>query len=102
MDNVVTQTKFDVWFKLEFELVRHQAVVAVPRTGFDQFFLHHMEQLERWMGRGPTGSNDVRPGSAAATGDEVMTKESLLDAKRTSWESTPEIGKPASTAKRRH
>ena len=98
MDQVVTRTKFDKWLKSEFEPVQHQAMVAVPRI---EEFVHHMEEVERQLSRSPSGSRDVRPSSATATGDEVMTQESLLRAKHTSRESTLEIGTPAS-AKRRH
>ena len=59
VDNVVTQTKFDEWLKSEFEPVQHQGMVAVPRTGFDEF-AHHTEEIERQTSRGPSGSGDVR------------------------------------------
>ena len=74
--------------------------MAAPGSEFDEF-VAHIEEIERNI-YPDSNVRNICLGSAAATGDENMAKEPVLDAKRSSRESTPEIGTPSIAAKRRH
>ena len=75
LSTMVAQTKFDEWLKSEFEPVQHQSKLAVPRSEFVKF-VKHMGELESQLIE-TRDTTSIRPGSAAATGDQSM-KEPLL------------------------